>query len=139
MLEKYIDWDQAVVRLLKEIGQKQCTLQNLNEEYHLLLQDIVTAPQGRHGDEEALMEKAIYRCSLLDRMFAIQEEQRILSRAFAALSPEERTVLIECYQKKHRSAQEAIDTLCDCLGYERATIYRLRTSALRRLKELLAG
>lgn len=147
MLEKYIDWDKVIIELLRNRKDNQIALENLRDQYRTIQQamaganvqdaskDRIMNGSGKDGLVNQLLQKEAIETKLKELL----REEKQVQRAWEGLEEEERCILQELFQCEHRSAQSAIDHLCEQYGYERATIYRMRGSALKRFKRLLAG
>lgn len=59
--------------------------------------------------------------------------------AWNALSEEERHLLTMFYEQKEKSIAVVIKDLCEELGYERSSVYRMRDKALDHITLLLYG
>lgn len=149
MLEKYIDWDKVIIELLRNRKDNEIALLNLREQYRALTQamqspsipdcskECIVKTEGKHQD--AMVNQLLQKETIESKIRELLREDKRYLRAWEGLMEEEQSVLQEFFQSGHRSAQEAIDYLCDQYGYERATIYRMRANALKKFKRLLAG
>ncbi|MDF2839002.1 MAG: hypothetical protein K0S60_705 [Evtepia sp.] len=149
MLEKYIDWDKVIIELLRNRKDNEIALQNLRDQYRSISQamespktsDFTKDPiiGSKGAGEDAMVNKLLQKEAVEAKIRELTLEERRYLRAWEGLGDEDRCILQEFFQCEHRSSQQAIDSLCDQYGYERATIYRMRANALKRFKRLLAG
>ena len=89
--------------------------------------------------DDGMINKYIQKESIKEKIQGLVKEDKQYTRAWEALTDDERRILTEFFQRGRRPAQVAVDTLCDVYGYERTKIYDMRRAALKRFKRLLVG
>ncbi len=145
MLEKYIDWDQTTIELLRRHEENAVALVNLRDEYASLTDGLGAIDYTRDrvaasGDgDNVMVNRYIRKATIEARIKELTQEERQYSRAWEALAEDEKRVLSEFFQCGRRPSQDAVDTLCEVYGYERRKIYQMRKEALERFKRLLVG
>lgn len=149
MLEKYIDWDKAVIWMLRKHRDNQFALENLQEQYKEVSQSLdgvgatdYSKPRvsGSSGDpSDGLVNQLLLKQTLEQRITALKAEQLRYSQAWNELTDDERNILREFFQMGRRPSQQAVEILCKVHGYERTKVYDMRRDALHRFKWLLVG
>jgi hypothetical protein len=149
MLEKYIDWDKVIIELLRNRKDNQIAMENLRDQYRTISKAMEVAGVSDYSKDriigtavkkqDAMVNQLLQKEAIETKLRELIREEKQYQRAWEGLGQEDRCILQEFFQGEHRSAQQAIDHLCDQYGYERATIYRMRAAALKRFKRLLAG
>jgi len=86
--------------------------------------------------EEYLTRQILRRDKLRAVLMCCMARRRAIERALLALSEEERTVVFLTPKKKNR---HRLDIAMEKLDYEKTQIYRLRSSALRKIGEHMYG
>ena len=149
LLEKYIDYSEAVKRMLRSHADNKIALDNLKEEYAALNQSMrsvgatdYTKPRvdcSMGNSQDAVINQLLHKQELAQRIIELEGELQRYTKAWQRLTEDERHILKEFFQKGRRPSQEAVDALCDVYGYEKSKIYYLRNEALHKFKRLLVG
>lgn len=145
MLEKYIDWDRTTIELLRHHEENAVALANLRDEYASLTDGLGAVDYSRDrvassGEaDDGMINRYIQKSTIEEKIKLLAQEERQYNRAWAALTEDERRILMEFFQRGRRPSKEAVDTLCELYGYEHRNIYYLRKEALQRFKRLLFG
>lgn len=149
MLEKYIDWDKAVIKMIRKHRDNQIALENLREQYEEVTQSLdsvgatdYSKPRvsGSSGDpSDGLVNQILLKQTLEHRIAALKAEELQYDKAWSELTIDEQNILQEFFQMGQRPSQQAVDVLCEMYGYEKSKIYYLRHEALSRFKSLLIG
>lgn len=143
MFEKYVNWDCVAIEMLQHRAENMIALTNLMEEYASVSDGLGAVDYSKDRvdstPDDGMINKYIQKESIKEKIQGLVKEDKQYTRAWEALTDDERRILTEFFQRGRRPAQVAVDTLCDVYGYERASIYRLRRHALDRFKRLLVG
>ena len=149
MLEKYIDWDRAVIELLRNAERRTQALGNLREEYYALTQSMTSVGamdyakdrvSGSASDpQDAIIGQILRKQEIEAKIAELTKEDELYTRAWNGLTKDEQRILHEFFLMGRRPSQDAVDTLCDVYGYERTKVYDLRRAALKSFKRLIAG
>lgn len=86
-----------------------------------------------------MVNRLLQKEAVESKIMTLANEERQYSRAWNALSDDERRILTEFFQRGRRRSQEAVDILCDMYGYEKTKIWNMRRAAIQRFKRLLVG
>lgn len=145
MLEKYVNWDEVAIRVLRHHEENVVALENLREEYAAITDGLGAVDYGKDrvsssaDADGGMVNRMLQKASTEEKIKGLVREERQYKRAWDALNPDEQRILTEFFQRGRRPAQQAVDTLCELYGYERPSIYRMRKQALDRFKRLLIG
>ena len=145
VLEKYINWDEVVIKALRQHEDNRVALTNLREEYAATTDGIGAVDYSKDrvdsstDGDSSMVNRLLQKETLEGKIKALAQEERMYQRAWDSLTEDEQRILTEFFQRGRRPAQEAVDTLCELYGYERPSIYRKRRQALDRFKRLLVG
>lgn len=145
MLDRYINWDDVVIKALRRHDENVTALANLREEYDSITEGLGATDYTKdkvHSSADAdssLVNRMLQKSSIEQRIKELMREERQYMRAWNALAEDEQRVLAEFFQRGHRPAQEAVNTLCELYGYERTKIWEMRREAIGRFKRLLVG
>ncbi len=150
MLEKYIDWDEAVKKMIGCREENQIKLENLYEELEEITQSIgsigsmdYSKPRvngtAAENVQDAIVNQMLHQQQVQQKINELKKEDAIYTRAWNALSEDERRILQEFFQAKHDTMQGAVDVLCKTYGFERTKIYDLRKATLHKFKRFVAG
>lgn len=144
MFEKYINWDRVAIEMLRQKDENDVALMNLREEYATITDGLGAVDYGADRvnaspDNDGMINRYIQKASIEEKIRELVREERMFSRAWDALTEDERRILTEFFRKSGRPIKQSVDILCDVYGYERTKIYNLRRDALHRFKRLLVG
>lgn len=145
MFDKYIDYDSVVRKMIERREDNIAALQSLTDQYaELMVDDGVTAIQydavavQTSPTADGMINKAIQREAVKNRLEELEKEQLIFDRAWDRLTDDERYILDTFYMQGLKPG-DAVDLLCQGCEREKSTVYRKKDAALSRFKRLLFG
>ncbi len=145
MLEKYVDWDDVIIKALRRHDENRVALANLREEYAAITDGLGAVDYSKDrvdssGDGDCgMVDRLLQKEAVGAKIKALERDERQYARAWDALTDEDRRVLAEFFQRGRRRTEDAVDAVCDYYLCDRSTAFRKRRKALNRFKMFLVG
>lgn len=135
-----MNWKREAANELTELLSYKRAIRNMEERIQMLTEQmkatrsptISDEPGGRSGVrqvDDAWLDAIGERDRLKIKLSAKRKHVALIERGLSALTEEERTVLTLFYIDRPR---DHLNVLCEKLGVEIATVYRMKDAALRK-------
>ncbi len=117
MLEKYINWDDIVIKTLRQHEDNCVALTNLREEYAALTDGLGAVDYEKDrvdsstDGDSAMLNRLLRKEALEEKIRGLVREERKYRRVWDALAEDEQRILTEFFQRGRRPSQVAVDTL----------------------------
>lgn len=131
-------WQQIAAEDLKSYTYRKQSLAGMADEIATLKgaaisiravrSDAEPVAGGTNGREDAIIDNIVRRDELMVTMAQVEVRCRRIEAALEAISDKDRTILTRLFIEPQKGA---IERLCNELNYDKATVYRHRTNALR--------
>lgn len=122
-LYKYIDWDGAVMQLLRDIELEKCALNSIATRIISLEHTMALEIDGKYTVECELD-------MMIERRKALEKEIESFNMAWNSLSEDEQIVLTELFLKRPSTEMKAVYNVEEKLHCAQATVYKLKKRAL---------
>jgi hypothetical protein len=119
-----LDWVKEAEKELKSQSSRLKATENIK----IRLEALSKIPQTPETSEKQLL--------LYNQLDALYKLTDLCDRALTTLPPLEREILTEFYIRPH---SDHVDYICSCHAIERSTVYRLKSSALKKFSDVMFG
>ncbi len=145
MWEKFINWDDVAIKVLRRHEENRIALANLREEYSSITDGLGATDysqvrvEGSTDGDSSMVNRFLQKEALEAKIKELTQEDRQYNRAWDALDEDEKRILTEFFQQGRRCTEDAVDALCDYYDCDRRTVFRKRKASIERFKRLLVG